>query len=532
MRQARLLAVPLFLLMGLLAPGRAPVRAADPPYSDVFRWDWFYNYVEVLRQEEITDGYYGWIWNSRGMIYVCYYSPSSSATRAEYVLMMAKAFRLQPLPDGRLPFSDVPPGLLLYDRIPARPWLAAAHRAGFVTGRDDGRFYPQSPVRRDEAVAVLVRALGLADFAAGLSAEETARLLAPFRDRGLVERSLVPEIALAVKLRILLGYPDGTLRPANYLRRSEAAAVLYRSTLFQLQAAPNPFTPDGDGVGDETTFTARTLKNRSLVRWQAFVGTLAGQPLRTFNRGGSSRPPANWTWDGRDDHGLRLPPGTYYYWGWARDQAGNEFTAPMKPLVLEERTLSASASPAVVEPGGTVTLRALTAGRATAVTASAPGGERVALTPAEPVSAYANTWTATLPVPLDAQSGVRSLTVTAAFPETARSVPVTFEIRPSISLAPGLDPNPAVAGGRVTATARTSPNVRRVRVRWPWQAEQDLTPDGRGGWRAEAVIPPDFPAAAHPVTFTARAPQGSREVTLTLMVRASGLQSVEFVLTD
>ncbi len=530
MSAARCLAIPLFSIL-ILASDTAPALAADPPYSDVFRWDWFYNYVEVLRQEDITDGYYGWIWNSRGMVYVCYYSPSSAMTRAEYVLMMAKAFRLQPAPAGRLPFPDVPPGLLLYDRIPARPWLAAAYEQGFVAGRDDGRFYPQSPIRRDEAVAVLVRALGLGGFAASLPAEERERLLAPFRDHGSVEGSLVPEIALAVKLRILVGYPDGTLRPANYIRRSEAAAVIFRSTLFQLSASPNPFTPDGDGVQDETTFTSRTLKNRSVVSWQAFVGTLAGQPLRTFNRGGSSRPPAGWSWDGRDDAGVRLPPGTYYYWGWARDQAGNQFPAPMKPIVLEERTLSASVNPTVVEPGGAVIVRALTAGRATAVTASA-AWERLTLTPAQPPAAYANTWSASLVVPPDASPGIHRLTVAAAFPDTARSLTLSLEVRPLLSLEPGLEPNPAVAGRPVTATARTSPNVERVRVRWPWGSEQDLTPDGHGGWRGQTAIPPAFPAGAHSVTFTAWAPQARKEAAVTLMVRASGLESVEFVLTD
>lgn len=521
----------LCLAAALAASARA--LAADPPYADVYRWDWFYNYVEVLRQEEITDGHYGWVWTARGLVYVCYYYPSDYAGRAEYVLMMSKAFRLKPDPGGQLPFPDVPPSLLLYDRVPARSWLAAAFQAGFVQGRDDGLFHPRDSMRRDEAVAVLIRALRLADFAASLSPEEAQRLLAPFRDRSFVQRSLVPEIALAVKLRILIGYPDGTLRPAQPLRRSEAAAVIYRSTLFQLTASPNPFTPDGDGVEDETIFTTRTLKNRSLVAWQAFVGTLSGQPLRHFNRWASGSPPSQWRWDGKDDRGIMLAPGTYYYWGWARDQAGNVFTAPMKPISLEERTLRGSVTPAEVEPGGTLTVQATTAGRASAVIASVGGWPTVRLTPAEaPSAAYANSWTGLVHIPLEAGAGPYALELSGLFPDVTRRLILGFAVRPRIVLEPGLRPNPAVAGTRITATAATSPNVERVRVRWPWGAEQELRRAEGGGWTGTAVIPVMLPPGPHDVIFTAEAPRGRKEATLTLVVRRSGLDSVEFVLTD
>lgn len=76
-----------------------------------------------------------------------------------------------------------------------------------------------------------------------------------------------------------------------------------------LELSPEPFTPDGDGVGDLLHIVlAAAGSTRSAA---AAVHELAGARVRdlgtTVNAGGVLR----WVWDGRDDRGEELPWGAY-----------------------------------------------------------------------------------------------------------------------------------------------------------------------------------------------------------------------------
>lgn len=86
---------------------------------------------------------------------------------------------------------------------------------GVVSGYPDGTYKPGNIVTRAEMAVIVVRALGLADYATGTSS---------FSDMGGHWSN--PYVAYAASLGIIAGYPDGTFRPDKTVSYDEAATML------------------------------------------------------------------------------------------------------------------------------------------------------------------------------------------------------------------------------------------------------------------------------------------------------------------
>lgn len=520
-----------FLLMvTLMGTIPRPAVAIDPWYNDVHRHHWAYGYINVLWSEGITDGLRWYSWFQRRTF--SFFYPDKEITRGELTLMMAKAFRLSPITNAGPTFRDVPSNLLLYERIRALPWIESARREGMIKGTPSGYFYPGKDSRRDEAVAILVRSLGLGGHAANMSMSEADRYLKPFRDWYAIEPSLYREMATAVKLKILEGYPDRTLRPGRHLTRAEAATIIYRSALFTVDASPNPFSPDGDGIEDYTTLNTRTLKNRNVTNWRIYVGTAGRTVFRTFNRHGGGRPPTSLTWDGQDDRGRPLAPGTYYYWGWIQDRQGQTFQAVLKPITLEHKSLRGSLTPTSTPPGGTLHLEAITTGNARNVTAAWPGEPALPLKKILPIGDTA-LWRADYRVPIETADGSYTVALKATYNRGERRLDLTYQVESPLSLQPSLRPNPAWPGREVTATARSIGPFETVSVRWPWRVDTVLDRRGPDTWEASVVVPEGFEPGRYTVPFTGRTARGRRaEASVTLAIRLDPRGEVQIILTE
>ncbi|GAB1475766.1 hypothetical protein MASR2M70_05980 [Bacillota bacterium] len=86
---------------------------------------------------------------------------------------------------------------------------------GVVTGYPDGTYKPDNIVTRAEMAVIVVRALGLADYATGT---------AKFSDMG--GHWANPYVAYATSLGVIAGYPDGTFKPDKTVSYDEAATML------------------------------------------------------------------------------------------------------------------------------------------------------------------------------------------------------------------------------------------------------------------------------------------------------------------
>ena len=82
--------------------------------------------------------------------------------------------------------------------------------------------------------------------------------------------------------------------------------------LGQVQVAPNPFTPNGDGINDEAIILYNLLALSTPRPVEVALYDLSGRRVRVLFAGEEAN--GRYTdkaWDGRDDHGRAVPPGLY-----------------------------------------------------------------------------------------------------------------------------------------------------------------------------------------------------------------------------
>ena len=122
-----------------LLPGRT---ASSGLYSfrDVTTDKWYYSAVSVMTDGGYINGY------SDGT-----FRGENAITRAEFVAMLTRFMGARAC--GSCGFTDVSAAHWAYDSI------AAASANGWITGYPDGRFRPERPITRAEAMAIINRAL-------------------------------------------------------------------------------------------------------------------------------------------------------------------------------------------------------------------------------------------------------------------------------------------------------------------------------------------------------------------------------------
>jgi hypothetical protein len=137
------------------------------------------------------------------------YRPSAGVTRAQVASLLARSLPLSP--QGRSPFPDVRDGAAHAGAI------TALAEAGIAVGDRDGLYRPGEQVTRGQLASLLARAYGLRSFGP-----------APFRDVPR-EHTHAAGIAAAAEAGITTGYPDGTFRPAERVRRDQVASFIVRA---------------------------------------------------------------------------------------------------------------------------------------------------------------------------------------------------------------------------------------------------------------------------------------------------------------
>ena len=102
------------------------------------------------------------------------------------------------------------------------PFIRVAVATGLMdTATIDGKeyFLPNSPLSREEAADIL----GSLSTAVIASTRSTA-----FSDIDIAEQTYIENLTKLIDLEVLIGYPDGTIKPKSTLTREELAVMLWR----------------------------------------------------------------------------------------------------------------------------------------------------------------------------------------------------------------------------------------------------------------------------------------------------------------
>lgn len=143
------------------------------------------------------------------------FSPGSNIIRGDFVLMLHRSVKFSSTSSSN--FGDVPKSSYYYDAI------AAAKASGIAEG-DNGNFYPNKTLTRQDAMVLVYRALNNAGY--GLS-NGTSSNLTSFSDRGSISSYATTAVATLVKAGVVEGNA-GKINPLGNITRAEMSVILYR----------------------------------------------------------------------------------------------------------------------------------------------------------------------------------------------------------------------------------------------------------------------------------------------------------------
>ncbi len=197
-----------------------------------------------------------------------HYSPGGTATRGQFAKLVALAFGLPLLtPQSGQSFTDVPPGYFAY------LYIESGYHAGILSGFDAAGctahnalfpcYLPNIAITRAQLTKLVVNAGGYP-------------LLTPAS--GPTFTDVPPSnvfyafIETAAANHIIAGYPDGTFRPNNNIRRDEMAQIVYAGQQNRA-ASPTPsLTATPAPSATQTPMQTATL----------FITNTPGAPTSTF----------------------------------------------------------------------------------------------------------------------------------------------------------------------------------------------------------------------------------------------------------
>ena len=154
-----------------------------------------------------------------------YYKPEQAITRGQFVTALVKAIRL-PVEPVANPRSRIPVTVITFPDVlqsnPDYPYIMAAYKAGVAVGRSNGYFYADADIERQEALVMMLRALGLENLG------YDPLPVTAFADDGDIKAWAKRELYAADRIGLIAGDTDGKLNPKDPVSKAEAAALLNR----------------------------------------------------------------------------------------------------------------------------------------------------------------------------------------------------------------------------------------------------------------------------------------------------------------
>ncbi len=150
------------------------------------------------------------------------FEPDRSITRAEFAAIAVKALGLEGTGTTALPFQDVS----------AADWyaayLASAYEFGLISGFEDGTVRAQEEISRQQAMAILARAMALTGLPVDATDDEVNGLLASFEDADGIADYAKTAIAASVKAGLVSGRSSTEIAPDALMTRAEVATIVQK----------------------------------------------------------------------------------------------------------------------------------------------------------------------------------------------------------------------------------------------------------------------------------------------------------------
>lgn len=179
-----------------LPPSYEP--SAETPFADMVG-HWAKEYVSVLKINGAANGY------GDGT-----FRPDESVTRAEFVKMIAAICSVADSDEAA--FDDVTDDKWYFGAVNGAYW------SGIVGGVGEGRFDPESRIRRQDATVIINR---IKNYSTGHGTS--------FADARSVADYAADAVAALANAGVINGYVDGTFRPQMTVTRGECAAMLAKA---------------------------------------------------------------------------------------------------------------------------------------------------------------------------------------------------------------------------------------------------------------------------------------------------------------
>jgi len=150
------------------------------------------------------------------------FSPDRNVTRSEFSEIVVVGLGLMRQNAPQTQFPDVP-ALAWY-----RNSVAIANEFDIVRGYDDGNFYGNRQITREQGFAMIARALNLINPQAALSEQRIGELLSKYEDAANVSKWAREDVARLIAAGIVQGNGADTLKPKTNMTRAEVTALIAR----------------------------------------------------------------------------------------------------------------------------------------------------------------------------------------------------------------------------------------------------------------------------------------------------------------
>ncbi len=494
----------------------------DPWYSDIGS-HWAVDYIYVLWQENVTDGYvHEWI----GRV-TSYFFPDASCTKAEFTVLLAKVFDLPPMTPETPSYPDVPKSFTIFQGKPVWRWIEAAQSNNLSPTPKGRYFYPDEDLSREDAVDLLVRCLDLYEYALSMPQQKVRSLLNQFYDGLQTKENRQHSMACAIEFGLIEGYKDGSICPKKIMLRCEAATVIYRSCLIRATADLNAFSPDGSGINDTIKFSLSYLKNRGISTWNMNIEDTSGNIVYTFNpQQLAGSPPNNLSWHGRKNNGTLVALGTYYYQAWVKDRDNRKFFSVKKPLEVINYSIDGSVEPESCRDDQILKLKVHSSQPAQKVSALFADGKTRELCP----TADKQTWSLELMMGCFLPVGSQNIKVTGSFPFFDKEITLRFTRIENLWISPSISPNPVGPGQTVELYCEASKNIKTLSANL-FENTYDLIKTGQL-WLSSTQIPLTREKGKYPVVFTGHSIDKQVSTTIYLEIDNTLFSDLVFILID